>query len=141
MNHSAVEFWQNHSSRFLEMAFKADKRESLDNPDGYGRRSRECGDELEVFLTLRDNKIASASFETQGCLYVVACANSVVHMVEGRTIQEAWQIAPQDVMMDLETLPRAEYHCAELAVQTLHVALANVQENRRHPWRKLYHNL
>lgn len=142
MNQSAMDFWQNHSVRFLEMVFQVDKRESLARPDGYGKSSRgECGDTIEVFLIVRDETVSSASFETNGCLYTVACANTVVHLAEGKTLEEALQISPEDVSNYLETLPRAELHCAQLAVRALRNALLNAYENRKHPYRKFYQSV
>jgi nitrogen fixation NifU-like protein len=138
MNEDTAHFFQNQSLRFLEMAFRADKHEVLKNPDGYGRRERECGDAIEIFLVVRDDRIVSASFGTSGCIYSFACANAVVHIAEGKSIEEAAGITPDDVIGYLETLPRAENHCALLAVQALLLALANVRETQRHPWRKLF---
>lgn len=128
MDNSSFDFWQNHSLQFLEMAFRSDKRESLETPDGYGRRYRECGDTVEIFLMVRDGKIVSASFETNGCLYSVACANAVVLMAEGKTLEEAREITPEHIIDYLETLPAAESHCARLAVRTLHAAIVNTME-------------
>jgi len=138
VNQNNTDFWENHSLRFLEMVFRTDKREVLEKPDGYGKRSRECGDTMEIFLIVGDGKIRSASFDTNGCLYSIACANAIAHMAEGKTISEAWELTPEDVMEYLETLPAGEAHCARLAVRTLHLALADAQETQRHPWKKLY---
>jgi nitrogen fixation NifU-like protein len=138
MTQNSLEFWENHSVSFLNMVFKTEKRESLTNPDGYGKYSRECGDTIEIFLLIRDEVIYSASFETDGCLYSLACANAVVHLAEGRSIDEARESGAQDVVEYLETLPRAERHCAELAARALHLALANAHEMMRHPWKKFY---
>lgn len=138
MEQSNVDFWRHHSLNFLEMALRADKREILERPDGYARRSRHCGDTIEIFLTIRDEQIVAASFESNGCLYSVACANAVVHLAEGKSLQEVWEIGPQQVIDYLETLPREEFHCARLAVETLHLALADARELKRNPWKKFY---
>ena len=138
MNHESMEFWQQHSIRFLEMVFRADRREVLKHPDGYGKRTRECGDTIEIFLTVREETIVHASFQTNGCLYSVACANALIRLVEGKSVQEAWQITPEMVAEYLETLPRNEFHCAQLAVQALFLALADSRQNERNPWKKFY---
>lgn len=138
MDQSSMDFWQNHSLCFLNMVFRTEKRETLTHPDGYGKRSRECGDTMEIFLIVRDGKIQSASFETNGCLYSLACANAVVHLAEGKTVEEAWDVTEQNIVDYLETLPPAERHCAELAARTLHLALANAHETQRNPWKKFY---
>ena len=138
MNQCDIDFWDKHSMRFLEMAFRSDKHESLSNPDGYGRRERECGDAITIYLIVRDGRILSASFETVGCLYSYACANAVVHLVEGQSIDAVSVMTPEDVIDYLETLPPSENHCAVLAIQALQLALANVRETLRHPWKKFY---
>jgi len=138
MDPNSINYWQHHSIKFLEMALRTDKREVLKTPDGYGRKTRDCGDTIELFLTVRDRRILHASFETNGCLFSVACANAVVHLVEGRSLQEAWQINPQAVADYLETLPPKELHCAQLAVHALFLALADCQENEKNPWKKFY---
>ena len=53
-------------------------------------------------------------------------------------MDEAWEITPETVANFLETLPADHYHCAELAVGTLYLALSDTRENQRSPWKKMY---
>ncbi|MCE5336402.1 MAG: iron-sulfur cluster assembly scaffold protein [Desulfobacteraceae bacterium] len=138
MDEKVLEFWRQHSLTFLEMALGADKRERLANPDGYGKAGRECGDTLEMFLLARNGTIRSASFHTDGCIYTAACANSAIRMIEGKSQQEAWEITPERIADFLETLPESEFHCAELAVRALQLALKDLRETERQPWLKFY---
>ena len=57
---------------------------------------------------------------------------------EGKTINEGWEISPDNVIDFLETLPKESYHCAELAVGAFYAALANYQELQRNSWKKSY---
>jgi nitrogen fixation NifU-like protein len=34
------------------MAFRHDRREAIEHPDGYGKRTGDCGDTVEMFLTI-----------------------------------------------------------------------------------------
>ena len=138
MTTKEFDFWQDHSLNYLEMAFRHDRRERVQNPDGYGKRTGECGDTVEMFLCNKNGRIQSVSFDTDGCINTNACANTVAHLSEGKTIGEAWEITPENVIEFLETLPKENYHCAELAVGVLYLALTNWQECRRRPWKKLY---
>lgn len=113
--------------KFLEMAYKADRRERLENPDGFGTKTGECGDTVAFFLTIEDGLIKAASFQINGCLNTAACANTVGELAEGRTLDEAWAITPEDVVGYLETLPAEHTHCAELAVGAFYLALADSQ--------------
>jgi nitrogen fixation NifU-like protein len=120
-----LDFWQKHSLQFLEMALSADKRERLAPADAHGQAQGACGDRVDIFLNVQNGHIRTASFETNGCLYTVACANAVVHLAEGKTLTEAAIIEPEGVIGWLETLPREEFHCAEMAVSALRMALAS----------------
>ena len=68
----------------------------------------------------------------------IACANTVAEMAEGREVDDAWDITPDDVIAYLETQPPGNAHCAELAAGALHLALVNYRELKRQPWKKLY---
>ena len=138
MNNKEFDFWRDHSLHYLEMAFRYDRRERLQNPDGHGKRTGECGDTVEMFLCTKNGRIKSVSFDTNGCINTNACANTVSHLSEGKTIEEAWDITPEDVIEFLETLPKENYHCAELAVGAFYMALANYREHQRDPWKKSY---
>jgi nitrogen fixation NifU-like protein len=138
MDQNVLEFWQQHSVRFLEMVFQSGKRESLQQPDGYGKATRECGDTIEVYLNIRNGRIRTACFQTNGCVYSVACANVAVHLVEGRTVEEAWAVSPKNIVEYLETLPESEFHCAALAVRALRAALTDNRDVERQPWKKFY---
>ena len=131
-------FWRNHSDHFLKMAFGYDKRQRLENPDGYGKNTGECGDTVEMFLVIHGEQIQSVSFLTDGCINTNACCNTVALLAEGRFVGGAWGITPQNVIDYLETLMPENYHCAELAAGAFYLALSNYQENKRNPWKKLY---
>jgi nitrogen fixation protein NifU and related proteins len=132
------DFWQDHSLTFLEMAFRTDRRERLDKPDGYGKKAGDCGDTVEFFINLDGDSIRNLSYDIHGCLNTNAACNAIVSLVEGKTMDAAWEITPEQVSGLLETLPQDHFHCAELAVGTLYIALADAREKQRSPWKKLY---
>jgi len=138
MTERKFDFWRDHSLNYLQMAFSYDRRERLQDPDGYGRRAGECKDTVEMFLGIENRRIQSVSFDTNGCINTTACANTVSLLAEGKTIDEGWEITPEDVIEFLETLPEENYHCAELAVGAFYQALANYQELQRNSWKKPY---
>ncbi len=132
-------FWQDHSLHYLEMAFRTDRREIVKHPDGYGKRTGDCGDTVEIYLSIRNGRIQSVSYETDGCLSTNACANTVAELIEGKDVGSAWELTLEDVMKYLETLPSENTHCAELAIGAMYRALRNFLEFKRDPWKKLYH--
>ena len=131
-------FWKDHSIKYLEIAFGHDKRERFGHPDGYGKRTGVCGDTVEMYLYIRSRRIQSVSFDTDGCINTNACCNTVARLVEGKSVEDAWGTTAENVIDYLETLASENYHCAELAVGALYLALSNYQENQRDPWKRLY---
>ena len=140
MTEKPFNFRQNHSDHYLETAFCFDRRGRVAHPDGYGRHTGQCGDTVEMFLTVKAGRIASVMFELDGCLHTNACANALVQLAEDRTVAEAWGIRPETVIEALQTLPPDHHHCAELVVGTFYRALAHHNELQRQPWKKAYSN-
>ncbi|MFH2132189.1 MAG: iron-sulfur cluster assembly scaffold protein [bacterium] len=128
MSEKENDFWQDHSLEFLEMAFGQDNRERIANPDGYGKNVGDCGDTVEIFLLVEGEMIQHAAFDVDGCLNTAACANTVVQMVLGRPLAEAWDISPEQVIAYLQTLPAGSAHCAELAVGALYLAVSDFEK-------------
>ena len=138
MRHQKVDFFQEHSRNFLEMALRTDRVERMLSPDGYGKRVGDCGDTVEFYLRVRDDAIQRLSFVVDGCLNTTACCNTVAYLAEGKPVKQVWDISPQEVINFLETLPPDHEHCAELSVGALYLALSNYHELKRASWKKLY---
>ena len=138
MNEKKFDFFQDHSRNYLEMALRTDRLEMMKAPDGYGKRTGECGDTVELFVRVEGNIIQSISFLVDGCINTTACCNTVAQLVEGKGVEDAWEISPEAVIDYLETLPPEHVHCAELSVGALYQALSNCQEIKRAPWKKMY---
>jgi len=138
MDHSKKDVLQAYTIKFLEAALRTDRQQSIQNADGHGRKTRECGDTVEFFIALRDDRIDTISYGINGCINTNACANAVIDLLEGQTLDFAWRLNPEDVAEYLESLPPNELHCAELAVGALHLALADAREKLKAPWKKLY---
>ncbi len=124
-------FWQDHSLQYLEMAMRTERCERVNNPDGYGSRKGQCGDTIEMFIMVQEGRVISASFEADGCMNTVACSNTVMHLIHDKTIEQCWEITPGDVTGYLKTLPDDEFHCAELAVGAMYLALSDYQERSK----------
>jgi nitrogen fixation NifU-like protein len=124
------DFWQKHSLKFLEMAYRTDRCETVENADGCAEKTGDCGDRIEIFLSLKQGRIDSVSYRLEGCIHTNACVNAVAELVEGKPVEAAWRIDPDAVADYLETLPEDHYHCAELAVGAFYLALADSQRPR-----------
>jgi nitrogen fixation NifU-like protein len=119
------DFWRDHSDTFLTMAYLWDRRKAMPQPDGYATKRGDCGDTITIYLALQNAQISAITFELEGCMHTNACCNALAVLVEGKTVSQAWEITPKDIIEFLETLPIDHHHCAELTVGTFYLALAN----------------
>lgn len=46
-------------------------------------------------------------------------------------IEQCWEVTTKDLITYLETLPQDHYHCAELAIGTFYLALADYNAKKR----------
>ena len=133
-----IDFFQEHSEKFLEMAFRTDRQEVIQYPDGKGQKTGDCGDTMAFYVMVENDRIARVAYAIQGCIHTNACANAIIELIENKTIDHAWEIGPEDVAQLLKTLPEDHYHCAELAIGALYLALSDLRNKQKAPWKKLY---
>lgn len=124
--------------KFLEMAFRTDRQGGMTRPTGRGKKTGDCGDTVEMFIRLEDDRVAEVRYEVNGCMHTNATANTVAELAEGRTLEAAWEITPEMVSDFLGTLPPDHFHCAELAVGAFYLALACCSKNSLNAWKHAY---
>ncbi|MDH3775367.1 MAG: iron-sulfur cluster assembly scaffold protein [Deltaproteobacteria bacterium] len=88
-----------------------------------GRITGTCGDTMEIYLRIRDEKIQETSFFTDGCGSSVACGSIAAELATGKEFDEVGLIGGDTILEVLKGLPEEEHHCAYLAAETLQVAL------------------
>jgi len=117
-----------YSATVLEQVRNPEHMGRMDAPDARAVLTGWCGDTMEIYLRLNGAVIQEATFVTDGCGPSVACGNMLATMVQDMAPGEAGQISPQDLLHALDGLPEDSTHCAELAVNTLRLALADLEQ-------------
>lgn len=111
------------------------------NPKNWGKPPEEeitvwhayegpCGDTMQFFLKIKDNIIEKANFITDGCGATVAAGSQTTQMIEGKTLDFAESLVPEDIDKALKGLPEDHKHCAELSVRTLHRSIEKYKYNK-----------
>jgi NifU homolog involved in Fe-S cluster formation len=110
----------------------------IEHADGYARLSNSCGEQVEFWLKIKDDRVVAASFLCDGCGCTIACASAAVAIAEDRDVSELSEITPEKIDADLNGLPSDEKHCAEFAAHVLNLALLDYLQTRREPWKRKY---
>lgn len=80
---------------------------------------------MRVRLRLQEGRIEAASFQTYGCVPVIACGSYLTSWVIGKTPELALSLDASTLESLLGGLPPDKTFCAELAVAALRQALQN----------------
>jgi nitrogen fixation NifU-like protein len=96
---------------------------SLERPDGYAKITGPCGDTMEVFLKIRNDKIDDIAYTTDGCMTSHAAGTAATIMAKGKPVRECIRISQSTILEHLGSMPEDSEHCALLAAKTFHKAL------------------
>ena len=96
----------------------------IDNADAVGTAgSLVCGDQLKIYLKIKDNIVTDAKFQTFGCGSAVASSSILTEMIIGKTVDEVRKITNKDIADQLGGLPPEKMHCSVMGYEALEDAL------------------
>jgi len=89
-----------------------------------------CGDMIQMFLKVEDDKITDAKFLSFGCAANIATASIATEMVKGMKVDEAEKLSIKEISNKLGGLPVLKMHCAVLAHKTLRKAVQEYKSKK-----------
>ena len=97
---------------------------TIDDADAIGSAgSLTCGDQLKIYLKIKDNIVTDAKFQTFGCGSAVASSSILTEMIIGKTLDEVRKITNKDIADELGGLPPEKMHCSVMGYEALEDAL------------------
>jgi len=127
-----------YSKEVIELFLHPKNVGEIKDAEGYGKFTGPCGDTMEIYLKIKDEKIYDAKFTTDGCGTTLACGSSVTSLSKGKTIPEAMNITSKDILKKLGGLPQADVHCSVLAANALKKAIRNYLTEGKDSWKRFY---
>ncbi len=116
--------WSLYSKKVMEHFQNPRNVGEIKNPDGIGHIGNPiCGDIMELYIKVKNNRITDAKFKTFGCGAAIATSSMITEMVKGKTIKEALEISNRAVAEALDGLPPVKMHCSVLAENALRAAI------------------
>jgi nitrogen fixation NifU-like protein len=83
-----------------------------------------CGDEITIYLKIKNNKILEATFTGNGCAISQASASMLTEKLKGLTLKQAKAISKEDILKMLGIpLSFIRTKCALLSLKVLNKAL------------------
>lgn len=84
-----------------------------------------CGDQMAMFLKIKDDKIIDIKWKTYGCASAIASTSALSELAKGKTLKEALKITADDIANYLGGLPKHKFHCSVLGHEALKKAIDN----------------
>lgn len=100
-----------------ESKFEADAVGLVGNPI--------CGDQMKMFIKVKDGKIVDIAWKTYGCASAIASTSALSEIAKGKTLDEALEITAEDIDEFLGKLPKHKFHCSVLGHDALKDAINN----------------
>ena len=97
----------------------------MTDPTGAATITGPCGDSMEFYLAISDERIEAVKYHTRGCDNTRNCGRAVARRAQGRNVMDALAINPAEIIEAGECRPQHGRHCAILAVSTLYRAIAD----------------
>jgi nitrogen fixation NifU-like protein len=87
-----------------------------------------CGDKIELFVKLNENKIVNIGFIGEGCAISQAAMSMLSEEIKGKSVEEIMSLDKEFVvnMLGIELSP-TRLKCALLSLQAVHNALKGSQ--------------
>lgn len=127
-----------YSEKVIDHAMNPRNVGSMPDAEGFAAVTGPCGDTMEIWLEVKNDRISNATFWTDGCGTTIAAGSMVTELARGQSIAEAQRISQKDILDALGGLPDESLHCALLASNTLREAIRDYLILRSEPWKKAY---
>jgi len=90
-----------------------------------------CGDLIKLYLRINEkNVIEAAKFYYLGCPGSASSASALTTLLKGKTVNQAKKLTEDDVLAELDFLPKSKLDCARLSIRTLRKALAEYEKGK-----------
>lgn len=87
-----------------------------------------CGDQMKMFIKVKDDKIVDIRWKTYGCASAIASTSALSEIAKGKTLDEALKISAEDIDDYLGKLPKHKFHCSVLGHDALRDAIEKYRE-------------
>ncbi|MGC8538754.1 MAG: iron-sulfur cluster assembly scaffold protein [Candidatus Micrarchaeia archaeon] len=90
-----------------------------------------CGDQITVYINVKDGKIDDVKFEGIGCTISMGSASITTDYVKGKDLKSIEKMGPKDVIKIIGVDPGpSRLHCATLAMRAIKLAVLAYEKKK-----------
>ena len=94
--------------------------------------NQSCGDDITVYLLVKDGKVADASFEGKGCALCFASASLATEKIKGMNTEDVLKLGSKDLLklLEIEVHP-ARLKCILLPLESMQKSIREGENKKR----------
>ncbi|HBH86674.1 MAG TPA: iron-sulfur cluster assembly scaffold protein [Syntrophaceae bacterium] len=103
----------------------------IEDADGYAMiGDPSCGDQMKLWIKVRDGRISDIKFKSFGCPGAIATSSMTTVLASGKTIEEAKKLTDDNVILALGGIPENKRHCSLMGINALLAAIQDYEKRR-----------
>ena len=104
----------------------------LPDADGYALvGDPSCGDQMKLWITVKEGRISDIKFKSFGCPGAIATSSMATVLTLGKTLAEAKLLTDDDVILALGGIPENKRHCSLMGVNALLAAIYDYEKKQK----------
>jgi NifU-like protein involved in Fe-S cluster formation len=118
-----------YSKKAIELYVNNVNMGKLENPSIVTTFLGPCGDLIKLYLIISGRDvIKEAKFYYLGCPGSAASASAMTTLLKGKNVNQAKKLTEDDILAELDGLPKSKLDCARLSIKTLRKAIAEYEK-------------
>ena len=89
-----------------------------------------CGDQMKLWITVKEGRIYDIKFKSFGCPGAIATSSMATVMTLGKTLAEVKLLTDDDVILALGGIPENKRHCSLMGVNALLAAIYDYEKKK-----------
>ena len=103
----------------------------MPDADGYALvGDPSCGDQMKLWITVKEGRISGIKFKSFGCPGAIATSSMATVLTLGKTLAEAKLLTDDDVILALGGIPENKRHCSLMGVNALLAAIYDYEKKQ-----------
>jgi len=87
----------------------------------------ECGDQMKLWIKIKEGRIEDIKFKSNGCAGAIAASSMCTELALGKTLEEAKQLTNDDIIIALEGIPEMGKICSLSGIAALQAAIKDFE--------------
>lgn len=122
-------FFKGYSQTVIDHFMEPRNNYEMTDASGVGQAGDpSCGDAVGIYIKVNEDKIEKASFVVMGCVGAIASSSMTTVLIEGKPVDEAYRITPEEIAEALGGLPEHKIHCSVLGAEAVKHAIEDYRK-------------